>query len=241
LVGTVGGVDGFKVIQRDEFCHRDHVGELITCINGRFEQQDAIAFGANVWAVADGLGGHERGADASRVAVEVLAASIDAPCRTQDLVAGFAAADDAVRALVAHDPLMAPGSTLVAVARSADGAHLCGAWIGDSRAYLYDPKLRRRADRLSALTKDHAGPFGFLTSCLGSRGDHGFTVGTFSVPVGEQLKVVLCTDGAFRDLDDWDFAALMSRGARAVVKAAADPHGDNVTVAVVDVDAFAAG
>jgi serine/threonine-protein phosphatase Stp1 len=102
-----------------------------------------------LWAVADGMGGHENGQWASSTVVEALAEI----AATGDFEADMAGARHALG--VANDRIRQEaeargnrmGSTVVML--MADGHSLACAWVGDSRAYrLRDRKLER-------LTRDH--------------------------------------------------------------------------------------
>lgn len=102
-----------------------------------------------LWAVADGMGGHENGQWASRTVVEALA-EIAATGEFESDLAGardaLGAANDRIRQEAeARGNRM--GSTVVLL--MADGHRYACAWVGDSRAYrLRDRKLER-------LTRDH--------------------------------------------------------------------------------------
>ena len=105
-----------------------------------------------LWAVADGMGGHDAGAVASALVVETLAGcdpGLDLGTRT----------DTARRMIVeANRRLMAMGrdsstgrtigTTVVAIA--ADSGSFACLWAGDSRAY------HCRGPRLVQLTRDHS-------------------------------------------------------------------------------------
>ena len=104
----------------------------------RRRNQDALYVGEQLFAVADGLGGHVAGDVASTTAIEALAA-YDRPVQPEDLAAALgravAAADLAIRRRVTDEPSLAGmGTTLVALLRSGPAAMLAN--VGDSRAYL---------------------------------------------------------------------------------------------------------
>lgn len=109
--------------------------------------------GYGVFVVADGMGGRPGGAQASRVAARAFMdalrrASAAARMDSSVLAAAVAAANDAVRAIVAAEPLMdGMGTTLTAVVLSETRGKIVH--VGDSRIYLYS---RRRLDQL---TDDH--------------------------------------------------------------------------------------
>jgi serine/threonine protein phosphatase PrpC len=104
-----------------------------------------------LWAVADGMGGHDAGEVASALIVNSLALGQPG----LDLNARAAAADATLREV--NDKLVAMaedadgrtiGSTVVAIAANAV-AFTC-LWVGDSRAYLL------RDGYLAQLTRDHS-------------------------------------------------------------------------------------
>src|SRR4051794_37251077 len=114
-------------------------------------------------AVADGMGGHERGEVASKLAVEALFASFygengaEAPggeaVTSSQLVAalqqGFKSANERIiEEAVNGEGGGAMGTTMVAAAIVGD--HLTVANVGDSRAYLV------RAETAQQITKDHS-------------------------------------------------------------------------------------
>src|ERR1019366_3198296 len=105
-----------------------------------------------LWAVADGMGGHDAGAFASALVVEMLAGS--------DPVLDLGTRTDAARRMIieVNRRLVAMGregstsrtigTTVVAIA--ADPGSFACLWVGDSRAYLC------RGPMLVQLTRDHS-------------------------------------------------------------------------------------
>jgi PPM family protein phosphatase len=116
-------------------------------LGARDAQQDAAYVGPGVVAVADGMGGHARGADASRIALEAFAVAVEGGATLEEAVER---ADAAVRSLSDGGSSREPGTTLVAARLT--GATVQGVWSGDSRAY------RLGTDGvLELLTEDHRG------------------------------------------------------------------------------------
>jgi PPM family protein phosphatase len=117
----------------------------------RPRNEDRAYAGSRVLAVADGLGGHSGGDQASAAAVEALL-SLEPDGSPADPLAALGQAvrqaGDRLRALVESEPeLEGLGTTLTAFLWS--GSQLALAHIGDSRAYLL------RGGELFRLTEDH--------------------------------------------------------------------------------------
>lgn len=111
---------------------------------------------SGVAVVADGMGGHPAGADASALAVGALADTFAAVTEAtsaqrlgETMVAGVERAHARIREAVEDDTTLdGMGTTLTAVAFGSDGRLVVG-HVGDSRAY------RLRDGRLELLTEDH--------------------------------------------------------------------------------------
>jgi protein phosphatase len=213
-----------------------------------------------VFAVADGLGGHQGGEVASAMAVEPLAALdgrafADAGQAAGALAEAIGEANLAILRRARSDPeLWGMGTTVTAAAVAGDRV-LQLAHVGDSRAYLL------RADApLRQLTTDHtvvqeAVARGLLTRQQAAvhpqRGVVTRAVGLDpKVPVDlpEPLElepgdqVLLCTDGLTEVVDDDRIAAVLISQAdgddacRALIAAANQGGGpDNVTVVLLRV------
>jgi serine/threonine protein phosphatase PrpC len=122
----------------------------------RRRNEDAMYAGEQLFAVADGLGGHVGGDVASTTAIEALTA-YDRPVKPEELDAtlgqAVAAADLAIRRRVIEEPQLAGmGTTLVALLRCGSAAVLAN--VGDSRAYLLRGGLAGRG-RTVQITEDH--------------------------------------------------------------------------------------
>lgn len=130
---------------------REHNEDCIAALNapapnGRCDRTTLVA-------LADGMGGHQAGELASRLAVEaamrsfgVRSQSTDAPM-PERLHAALAAANQAVFQQARRGPQwQGMGTTLLLFAPTGQGGFF--AWVGDSRLYLW------RADGLMQLTRD---------------------------------------------------------------------------------------
>jgi PPM family protein phosphatase len=120
----------------------------------RSGNEDSYFCGRTVFAVADGLGGHQGGEVASAAAVEPLAALdgrafADPGEAAEALAAAVREANAAILDRAAGNPdLWGMGTTLTAAAVAGEG-QLQLAHVGDSRAYLL------RDGALEQLTSDH--------------------------------------------------------------------------------------
>lgn len=206
---------------------------VVSVLNQRADQQDAALVGRWVCAVADGVGGHDSGAEASRTALEVLGAVVDGPRDAEGLRADIATANEAVCAL-ATSRWRSPGTTLVAVAVEPGLETLTIAWCGDSRAWLVE------GDAVTLLTTDHSHHLGGLARCLGLHDDEvSADPEVVSMSVGEGLRVLLTTDGVHSQLDERCeglFPGLLAAGLDQVVRVGCERGTDNATAVLVDVD-----
>ncbi|SIQ12644.1 PP2C family serine/threonine-protein phosphatase [Aquipseudomonas alcaligenes] len=162
-----------------------------------------------LWAVADGMGGHECGEVASALALDTLRQSVVAG---SGLESSIHAAHQAILAAVQEEGGRRMGSTVVAV-RFVDADYEV-AWIGDSRAY------RISLDGIVRLTRDHswvqamidAGELSFddarqhprrniVTQCLG-QGEQELEVGRVQGSLAPGELLLLCSDGLTGELTD---------------------------------------
>jgi serine/threonine protein phosphatase PrpC len=226
----------------------------------RSGNEDSHLRGRTVFAVADGLGGHQGGEVASAMAVEPLAALdghafADAQRAAEALAEAIREANLAILRRARSDPELWGMGTTVSAAAVAGDRVLQLAHVGDSRAYL----LRAGAP-LRQLTTDHtvvqeAVARGLLTRQQAAvhpqRGVVTRAVGLDpQVPVDlpEPLEleagdqVLLCTDGLTEVVGDERIAAVLASQAdgddacRALIAAANQGGGpDNVTVVLLRV------
>jgi protein phosphatase len=226
----------------------------------RSGNEDSYYKGATVFAVADGLGGHQAGEVASAIAAQAVAAldGQELPDPAAAAAALVAAAREANRSImeqaVADEARFGMGTTLTAAALVA-GGRLQLAHVGDSRAYLL------RDGRLTQCTRDHTvvaelvrhgrmtaeqaavhPERSVLTRAVGL--DPGLEVDTpdpVELAAGDQ--VLLCSDGLTETVADERIAALLAAAddgdgaCRALVDAANAAGGpDNVTVVLLRVE-----
>lgn len=132
---------------RLEATWRTHPGRV------RRANEDAVFCdsGPGIWAVADGMGGHAHGAEASATVVEALAAmpsGLSLKAMEQAIRQAMAGVNERlVQRGQSLSPPQTVGSTIVILCVAQD-RYLCG-WAGDSRAYLV------RAGEFRQLSRDH--------------------------------------------------------------------------------------
>jgi len=218
----------------------------------REQNEDAYLVRAPIYAVADGMGGHQGGEVASRLALE----TVDRKSREDHEVDLRNAVRDANRVVLdrasGDTNLSGMGTTLTML--RVEGPRVRLAHVGDSRAYLLrDGELRQLTDdhtlvnrmvREGKLTEDEARIHpqrSILTRALGVDGE--LEVDVFTVDLDPGDRVLLCSDGLTSIVaDDEIRGILMSHpdpqaACDELVAAAIRGGGpDNITVVVLDVE-----
>lgn len=221
----------------------------------RSNNQDSKLVADDLYAVADGMGGHQGGEVASALAVEVL--------RDHPVGRSLPEMKEVVRLANrtifekagSDDSLRGMGTTLCAIALvdGLDGEEVGWVNVGDSRIYLFrdDDLIQLSADhslvedlvRDGQLTPEEAAVHpqrNILTRALGIDLDvdvDGATVIPFK---GD--RYVLCSDGLFNEVDTNRMSGVLRRladpdEAAAELVRLANEHGgrDNITVVIVEV------
>ena len=222
------------------------------------EDSYLIAQTQNLFAVADGMGGHRAGEKASRMAIERLRESLTAPRRSapRDEVLGklqkaMSITGAAIFDAAQSDPdLAGMGTTLTAVLFHGTRAYV--AHVGDSRAYLYrDGKVQQItvdhswvAEQVKAglLTEQEARESRFrhiITRSVGFERD--VQVDGTICPIQAGDCFLLCSDGLSNYMEDTDFAEVLSQQLysdvpRVLVDLANQRGGDdNITVVLIHI------
>ncbi|MBE9180752.1 Stp1/IreP family PP2C-type Ser/Thr phosphatase [Oculatella sp. LEGE 06141] len=209
--------------------------------------------------VADGMGGHAGGQEASRIATHSIQVYLDAhwespePSKTV-LENAFLKANQAILQDQASHPERSDMGTTAVVVVFRDEQPWC-AHIGDSRLYrLRGAKLQQitedhtwvaRALKMGELTSDQARVHPWrhiLSKCLGREDLRQIDAQSFDLQPSDRL--LLCSDGLTEELSDHLIASQLKsirpcdRAAIALVDAAKEHGGrDNITVVIVSVDA----
>ena len=220
------------------------------CVRDHNEDSYCAREPQGLWAVADGMGGHEGGEWASAVLVEKLDA-IDVP---GDFAAARSAVAEAIRRANhiilerARERGRQMGTTVVALLVQDQRYAL--SWVGDSRAYLL------RDGELRQLSRDHTQVQEMVERGIMTPEDaDGHPMGHIlsrAVGVQDEVRVdeadgevrpgdvfLLCSDGLHGYVEQRDIARLLARGSpeRAcdalVELTLANGAPDNVTVVAV--------
>lgn len=233
-------------------------GSLSVVGNVRPHNEDALLVdgGSGLFAVADGLGGHQAGERASHTAVEVLASVVrearrsGEPPRFEILLEAFERANKAILQEAHGDSELEGMGTTLTVLLAAGQVMLLG-HVGDCRAW------RVRDGEIEQLTQDHTVVgqqlrHGVLTPeeaeehpmrhvlsrCLGVRGE--VDVDLLEVDMAPEDVYVIASDGLLPGLDLAEMARVVREtrdpadAARRLVESACERDGgDNITAVVI--------
>lgn len=228
---------------------RTHVGKV------RSANEDAILAlpELHIWAVADGMGGHQNGAYASSTITEALSALSFHLTGGELMQAARAAILDAhadIQRVSQRNGGATMGATVVLLLIS--GGHFACLWAGDSRLYLLRDGDLVRVSRDHSLVADLV-EAGKLTDAEAESHPHANVI-TRAVGVGETLEIdkrrsnvqpgdrfLLCSDGLTKYADDLYLRqVLLTEPIETVsdrlLQVALDGGGaDNISVIVVEV------
>ncbi|TAF04858.1 MAG: Stp1/IreP family PP2C-type Ser/Thr phosphatase [Nostocales cyanobacterium] len=209
--------------------------------------------------VADGMGGHAGGEQASRIATEQIRAYLEANWESSKstpelLEQALLEANEAILQDQQNHPERADmGTTAVVVVFRNSEQPWC-AHIGDSRLYRYrEPRLEQitddhtwvaRAIKIGDITPEEARVHPFrhvLSRCLGREDLHQVEIQPLDIRNGDRL--LLCSDGLTEELVDQKIAhylqdtPLLDKAAFNLIEAAKEEGGhDNITVVLVVVE-----
>jgi PPM family protein phosphatase len=228
-----------------EFGNTSHVG-LRRELNEDTYYSDAAL---GLWLVADGMGGHEFGEVASALARDAVVREVSAG---RSLTEAIRSADeDIIRQSRRRADSLPMGTTMVALRVIENRFEL--AWVGDSRAYLWNGQLRQLSSDHSyvqelidqgAITPEQARSHphrNVVTQALGVTDPESLKVETISGELRPGFQILLCSDGLTEEVDDASIAATLAQTELSaqecvdhLVSSALDGGGsDNVTVVLL--------
>jgi protein phosphatase len=209
--------------------------------------------------VADGMGGHAGGEEASRIATQEIRSYLEQNWQSPEsasklLQLALSTANQAIMVDQQNHPQRADmGTTAVVVVIRPGESPVCG-HVGDSRLY------RLRKSQLQQITEDHTWiakalkigditpdearvhPYRHvLSSCLGREDLNQISVQQLDLEQGDRL--LLCSDGLTEELVDHKITSYLQdipsleAAAKSLVEAAKEEGGhDNITVVLVSVE-----
>lgn len=271
--GTAAGTRGMAGLMARAAAAVPHIRMASASDRGRLRSQneDAVAIDETLGllVLADGMGGHNGGEIASRIAIDTVVGSvrnalsappaIDAAMAIALLQTAIAAANTAIGATAqSRSELTGMGTTIVACLLHAQGAAV--AHVGDSRLY------QLRGTALQQWTRDHSlveelvqrGYYAsraeaskvvgrnVVTRALGI--DAAVEIDSQTLPLAAGDMLLLCSDGLTEMVDDLRIARELQTwatdlpAAAAQLIAVANTHGgkDNISVCLARVDALTA-
>ena len=226
------------------------------CVRELNEDNAYLNDDAEIWAVADGMGGHARGDYASAIVVEYLQkvrSNWPSPrSLTLDIEDRLEEANAHLRSEASRQDVENIGATVVCLAKFGD--HALIVWAGDSRVYLQ----RGRGD-LKQVTRDHtivqdlidagrldpaeaeAHPMSsVITRAVGAEDQLTLDYAQLRLMSGDRL--LLCSDGLTRIVGEPTIARVLERrrsrfqAADALIELTLEAGApDNVTVFIVDI------
>jgi serine/threonine protein phosphatase PrpC len=222
----------------------------------RSVNQDLAVETSNLFAVADGMGGHAGGEVAARLAVDALSVAFGRQPTGAGLSEAVSEANTVVWQHSQENPdLRGMGTTLTAMSLvNEDGKDVLALVnVGDSRSYRFhdgeltqittDHSLAEEMVRTGELTSTEASVHPhrhILTRALGVAS--GVAVDLWRIQPVRGDRYLLCSDGLTNELSTEQIADVLSsvpdpRQAATLLVQAARTHGgsDNITVVVVDV------
>ena len=201
-----------------------------------------------LWLIADGMGGHEAGEVASAIVSETISQAVSE--KSSSLIEAIQESHTAVLSASERGiGARGMGSTVIALQVNPSGYEV--AWVGDSRAYLWDGELKQISRDHSyvqklldsgAITEEEAITHpnrNIITQSLGAdvpQVNVDQVRGQFAPP----QKILLCSDGLTDEVLDGEIAVILEQGGddQTIVNnliSSALMHGgkDNVTVLLV--------
>ncbi|MEH6550812.1 MAG: protein phosphatase 2C domain-containing protein [Pseudomonadales bacterium] len=219
---------------------------------GRVREHNEDCYSADpelgLWLVADGIGGHARGEVASDIVKETIGREF---AEHHNLQLAIENAHLAVLSEIdrRHDAANM-GATVVALVLSE--SHYQIAWVGDSRAYLWDKELEQLSSdhtyvaslvENGVISKEEAlrhPERNVITQSIGVSREMKLSVSTITGRLHDGQQLLLCSDGLSDEISDSEIALELRRNSHpegqvnALLKAALKAGGkDNITIMVL--------
>lgn len=229
------------------------VGTNVGLIRSNNEDAYLAEPGTNLWLIADGMGGHDAGEVASKIVKDSVFESVK---KGISLKAAIHQSHADVKH-AADNNIGSPNMGTTIVALLCSGMHYEVNWVGDSRAYLWDPL----SHQLKQISKDHSyvqalvdsgaiteqemhnhAQKNIITQSLGVSDLDKVTVDSVNGTWAPGQKILLCSDGLTDLVSDPEIVHIFRKYHNksnqelvdALIQAALDKGGvDNVTIEVI--------
>ena len=214
--------------------------------------EDSLFFSDELWLVADGMGGHACGEVASQLAAQEIAKNYAESGVLSDAIQ--AAHKKVVEAGESDAGQSGMGTTVVALSSFDENYEI--AWVGDSRAYLWDITKRKitqisedhslivrliKSGLISAEEAKNHPQRHMITQCLGSVEIETVKVDVVEMDWQPNQSILLCSDGLSDDVDEATITEVLSQNIEAKEKlqalvdlAKAAGGKDNISIILVD-------
>lgn len=203
-----------------------------------------------LWLIADGMGGHDAGEVASSIARDHISQAVN---QGEGLKQAIAGSHHAVKTAAEND-IGSPNMGTTVIALKVSGIQYDIAWVGDSRAYLWD------GDSLQQISVDHSyvqelvdsgaiskeemhthAQKNIITQSIGVSDIDDIKVDQIKGVLEPRQKILLCSDGLSDLVDDDEIEHIISRTYekdqvlvdRLISKALKHGGTDNVTVQLI--------
>lgn len=203
-----------------------------------------------LWIAADGMGGHDNGKTASKMACDLILQNVQQGRAVEQAIYGAHAS--ILECAIRVGAKRGMGTTLVLA--KLEGKYLDVWWVGDSRAYL------QAGTTLKQLTHDHSKIQELLdlkliseeeakthpqrhviTRSLGMSSSKQFGADHKRIELAKQSKVLICSDGLSNELNDSDIHQILTsrsslqKQAEKLIQLSNDMGGrDNITVLLLE-------
>jgi len=226
---------------------------------GKFPEESLDVSGpkGQLFIVADGMGGHKAGREASKMAVDAVSRTYFAEGTSKDIAdalsSAFRSANHTIYTHSTSNPRFSGmGTTCTALVIQEDFAYI--GHIGDSRVYQISKK------RIVQLTKDHSKVAemqrrGIITReeakihpershlyrALGTKAEAEIDL-ISQIPIGKNEYFVMCTDGLFNNVEDHEIHEIVlsqppEKACKVLVELANVRGGqDNITIQIVHIN-----
>lgn len=202
-----------------------------------------------LWVVADGMGGHACGEVASQIAVDLIFDKVSNGTTLQEAVAF----SHKIVLMAADQRMGLPGMGSTVVAALFHKGHCEIAWVGDSRAYLWEQGKLKQISRdhsfvqqmLDAGAISHSEAIAHphrnvITQAIGANDLDRVEVGITRIPTYKGQSILLCSDGLTDEVRDEAIASVLNtthsekeKTTQLLELALAEGGSDNITILLV--------